>query len=99
MDPNQLLAQQMERQQTMLYGGLVLYIVMFIVSCFVVYLFYARLRDIADELRKFRIAYEFSDARQNRSTPPSGQSSQSAWPDAPKPLVPSPEDAKYLPRP
>ena len=29
------------------------------------YMFYARLRDIADELRKFRIAYEMAEDRTN----------------------------------
>ncbi len=37
-----------------------------VVAGFVVYLFYARLRDIADELRKFRVAYEFAQARESQ---------------------------------
>jgi hypothetical protein len=47
--------------------------VMFIFGMFVIYMFYARLRDIADELRKFRIAYEMAEDRKARvptPTPP-----------------------------
>jgi hypothetical protein len=36
----------------------------------IVYLFYARLRDIADELRKFRIAFEMADDRKTHATTP-----------------------------
>ncbi len=39
---------------------------MFIVSAWVLYMFYARLRDIADELRKFRIAYQMAEVRKSR---------------------------------
>ena len=42
--------------QNLLYGMLSVYAAGFIISAFVIYLFYARLRDIGDELRKFRIA-------------------------------------------
>ena len=42
-------------------------IVVFLVGAFVIYMFYARLRDIADELRKFRIAYEMAEDRKAQS--------------------------------
>jgi hypothetical protein len=35
----------------------------FLIVAFAVYMFYARLRDMADELRKFRIAYEMAQER------------------------------------
>jgi hypothetical protein len=69
----------------------------FIITVFVIYLFYARLRDIADELRKFRIAYEFAHAPESRSLSRREHSSESAWPAPPKPLMPSSEDAKFMP--
>jgi hypothetical protein len=40
------------------------------VGAWVTYMFYARLRDIADELRKFRIAYEYAEDRKTKSTTP-----------------------------
>ena len=48
-------------------------LVLFAVSAFVIYMFYDRLRDIAGELRKFRIAYEMAEdckARATTSAPP-----------------------------
>ena len=44
---------------------LLLNLVLFAVVVFATYMFYARLRDIADELRKFRIAYEMAEDRKN----------------------------------
>ncbi len=38
-----------------------------LVGAFVIYMFYARLRDIADELRKFRLAYEMTQDRKSQS--------------------------------
>jgi hypothetical protein len=46
---------------------LALYGALFLLGAFVTYMFYARLRDIGDELRKFRIAYEFANPpKENR---------------------------------
>ena len=48
-------------------------LVLFAVSAFVIDMFYARFRDIADELRKFRIACEMAEDRKARaatSVPP-----------------------------
>jgi hypothetical protein len=42
-------------------------VVAFASSMFVIYMFYARLRDIGDELRKFRIAFEMADDRKIQS--------------------------------
>jgi uncharacterized membrane protein len=39
-------------------------LVAFALGAWVVYLFYARLRDIADELRKLRITYQFANERE-----------------------------------
>ena len=59
-------------------------LVLFAVSAFVIYMFYARLRDIADELRKFRIAFEMAEDRKP-------QSASSAPPRAD-------DDSRYLPK-
>ena len=44
--------------------------VVFLIAVFVTYMFYARLRDIADELRKFRIAYEMAEDSKERAAKP-----------------------------
>jgi hypothetical protein len=105
MNYNDIIAQQqamlnqvMERYQYIQYGLLAFSIAWLIIGAFVIYMFYARLRDIGDELRKFRIAYEFAHIPESRSQPRRDHNSESACPAPPKPLAPSPEDAKYLPK-
>lgn len=73
MNPNDYIAQQqalLNHVQQMQWAFLVIYGVMFIFGMWVVYMFYARLRDIADELRKFRIAYEMAEDRKARAAKP-----------------------------
>jgi len=105
MNPNDIIAQQqamlnqaMQNVQHTQLGMLAFSLAIFLIGGLVTYLFYARLRDIADELRKFRIAYEFAHPPENRSRPRPDQRSESAWPATPKPLIPTPEDQKYLPK-
>ncbi len=43
--------------------SLLINLALFAVGVWVIYMFYARLRDIADELRKFRIAFEMAQDR------------------------------------
>jgi hypothetical protein len=70
MDPkqyyDQLLAQQRQAMQNyyalMIVFG-VICLVLSGVGWWVIYMFYARLRGIEDEVRKFRIAYEFAKGR------------------------------------
>jgi hypothetical protein len=76
MDPNQLLAQQqavinqlMQDAQHLRYAYLAILVGLFIVQCWVVYMFYARLRGIEDEIRKFRISYEFARTPDSHSAP------------------------------
>jgi hypothetical protein len=85
MNPNDILAQQQAllnqamqntHQLVWVYG--VLFLALAIIHFTIVYLFYARLRDIADELRKLRIAYEMADDRRQ----PSG-SLRKPTPDSP----------------
>ena len=67
MNQNDILAQQQailnqalhNSQQTM-WGIIVVQGALLILTAWVIYMFYARLRDIADELRKFRISYDLA---------------------------------------
>jgi len=68
MNPNELMAQQqallnqaLQNQQHLLYGYIAVSVGLFLIGAWVIYMFYARLRGIEDELRKFRIAYEFAN--------------------------------------
>jgi len=74
----------MQHAQQVQLACLVIGAVMFIFGMFVIYMFYARLRDIADELRKFRIAFEMAEDRKP-------QSASSAPPRAD-------DDSRYLPK-
>jgi hypothetical protein len=47
-------------------------------------MFYARLRDIADELRKFRIAFEMAEDRKAQSAAPTPRRTD--------------DDSRYLPK-
>jgi hypothetical protein len=94
MNPNDILAQQqaylnqaVERSQHMMWGVIAIYLALFIIGLVVLFLFYARLRDIADELRKLRVAFELSEDRKARATSSSRQ-----------PANPSGED-RYMPKP
>src|SRR5580658_7618547 len=85
MNPNDIYAQQqaafnqlnqaLQHVQYWSTGLMVLGLAVFMVQCWVVYLFYARLRDIANELMKFRIAYEFAEERNSKVRLPSQTSS------------------------
>jgi hypothetical protein len=105
MNPNDALAQQqaifnqvVQFVHLMQYGFLAFFLVGFIINAVVIYLFYARLRDIGVELRKFRIAYAIAHTPESHPLTRHDQSSESVWPAPPKPLVPPAEDAKYLPK-
>lgn len=98
MDLNQLLAQQqlaMQQAQTFTYAVIAVYVALFIFGCWVLYMFYARLREIGVELRKFRIAYESANPlpikTPNRPGNPSGSSLHLK-------SSPSSEELKYMPK-
>ncbi len=77
MNPNDIIAQQQalfQNAQNLQLACLAFCLALCIVGSWVLYMFYARLRDIADELRKFRIAYEFTQDRK-----PSNPSSESSF--------------------
>jgi len=91
MNPNDLLAQQqaylnqvMQQNQHWQWGILAIWATGVLVSFGVLYLFYARLRDIADELRKMRILFELAEDRKARAAnlpnrPPSGAASENPF--------------------
>lgn len=87
MNPNDLMAQQqalINHAQNMFWAFLVIYGAMFMFGMWVVYMFYARLRDIADELRKFRIAYEMAEDHKAQSAAPTPHRTD--------------DDSRYLPK-
>jgi len=61
-----------------------------IIHCWVVYMFYARLSDIADELRKIRVTYEMEQERSVRIAARS--------PSAPAGDNPFAKDDRYMPK-
>jgi hypothetical protein len=74
MNLNELLAQQQafvnqyaQNSQQVMLGVLALQIVFLIVGPWVIYMFYSRLRDIGDELRKIRVTYEMEQDRTTRN--------------------------------
>jgi hypothetical protein len=94
MNPNGLIAQQqaifnqaMQTQQNWVWGMIAVQIAFLLIGAGVVYMFYARLRDIADELRKFRIAYEMAEDRKLRLPQSPGQPPGSS------------EAERYMPKP
>jgi hypothetical protein len=66
MNPNEIQAfvsQSLQQSQQVMWGVLALQIALLIVGGWVLYMFYARLRDVADELRKIRVTYEMEQDR------------------------------------
>jgi hypothetical protein len=91
MNPNDIIAQQqamlnqtMQHAQEVQLACLIIGAAMFIFGIFVVYLFYARFRDIADELRKLRIAFEFAEDRKARAAKPTPPRASGESPYLPK---------------
>jgi hypothetical protein len=73
MNPNDILAQQqamlneyMQNQQHLAVGLWALGLALFLLHCWVIYMFYARLSGIEQEIMKFRIAYEFAHPPESR---------------------------------
>ena len=77
MNPNDMLAQQqailnqaMQNAQHWTMAIIIFQIVFLLIGIWVVYMFYARLRDIGQELMKLRIAYEMVEGRKAGSAKP-----------------------------
>jgi threonine/homoserine/homoserine lactone efflux protein len=77
MNPNDLIAQQqaiinqaMQTQQNWVWGMIAIQIAFLLIGAWVVYMFYARLRDIAEELMQLRVAYEFANQRKSDGNRP-----------------------------
>ena len=103
MNYNDVLAQQQaflnqlaQNTQHTALAVMAIYLAGFLFTCFVIYLFYARLRDIANELRKFRIAFEFANTPPSRATP--HREPSSTPPTTADALRAMTSDAKYMPR-
>ena len=96
MNQNDILAQQqallnqaLNQQHHLYWAAALFYVVGLAVTGWVLYMFYARLRDIAHELKKLRIAYESSHS--SLANAPANQHSESAQ-------VPSSTDYRYMPK-
>lgn len=99
MNPNELLAQQqailnqaLQSQQHWVWGVVAIQIAFLLVGACVVYMFYARLRDIAEELMKLRVAYEIANPPRSGATRPATPAGSSANPSQPG------GDARYRPK-
>jgi len=86
MDYNQIIAQQQAILNQAYWTTLAVFAGVTVLGCFITYLFYARLRDIGDELRRIRVTYEMSEERKIRSA----QTRQAAAHS---------EDDRYKPKP
>jgi len=97
MNSNDLMAQQQALLNQMLHNTqqwqmayVAIGLAVFIIYCWVVYLFYARLSDIANELRKIRVTYEME---QDRTARVAARSSS-----APAGDKPGTGDSLYMPK-
>jgi hypothetical protein len=77
MNPNDLIAQQqalyeqaMQRMQQYEIIMVIFSLGGFLITAWVIYMFYARLRDIAEELMKLRVAYQFANPPKSGATRP-----------------------------
>ncbi len=100
MNPNDLIAQQqalinqvVQNYQDWFWGMIALQIGFVGIGGFVLYMFYARLRDIAEELMKLRVAYEFANPPKPGGTRPAPPTESATNP------FQSGGDAKYRPAP
>ena len=91
MNPNDIIAQQQAMLNQIAQNAhreewiyLVLLLGAAIIHFTIVYLFYARLRDIADELRMFRIAFEMANDPRTQSAAPTSSRNEG--------------DSRYLPK-
>lgn len=97
MNPNDLLAQQQELLNRVMNQQHHFHLVMIAVwvagllaTAWVLYMFYARLRDIATELRKIRVTYEMEREREARRSVRAASAAQSE--------PPSPGESRYMPK-
>jgi hypothetical protein len=83
MNPSDLITQQqallnqaMQNYQSWFWAVIAIQFGLMLIAACVIYLFYARLRDIAQELMKLRIICEFANSPKSRATRPttSGES-------------------------
>jgi hypothetical protein len=77
MNPNDIIAQQqaiinqaMQTYQNWVWGMIAIQSGFMLITAWVIYMFYARLRDIAEELMKLRVAYEFANPPKSDASRP-----------------------------
>lgn len=97
MNLNDLIAQQQaamnqlaQNSQQMMWGMLAVQVALLILGAWVTYMFYARLRDIGDELRNIRVMYEMEQERAVRGVAASPRPASGDNPFA--------SDAPYMPK-
>ncbi len=92
MNPNDqaLINQMLHNLQQWTWGFLAIQVVMVIAGGWVIYMFYARLRDIADELRKIRVRYEMEQDQAARARTQTTAASSVGNPVS--------DDARYMPK-
>jgi len=101
MNPNELLAQQQallnqamqnaqQQTQQQMWAIWAIALALFIIQAWVIYMFYARLRDIANELLKIRVTYEMEQERAVRGVAASPRPASGDNPFA--------SDAPYMPK-
>ncbi|MDD5139165.1 MAG: hypothetical protein PHY43_02765 [Verrucomicrobiales bacterium] len=107
MNPDELAAQQqallnqamqaqqqaMHTQQGWVWGMIAVQIALLIIGGWVIYMFYARLRDVAEELMKLRVAYEFANPPKSGGTRPLTPAESAA-----NPFIPSTGNDRYKPK-
>jgi hypothetical protein len=94
MNPNEILGQYQailnqaaQQQQKIMWGVIAIQVVLLILAAWAIFMFYARLRDIADELRKLRMIHESSHGPDIKSL--ANLRAESA---------PTTDDARYMPK-
>ena len=60
----------MQSQQHWVWGIVAIQFAFLLIGAWVIFMFYARLRDIADELQKLRITYEMVEGRKAHAAKP-----------------------------
>jgi len=105
MNPNDVISQLQAQQQQFLnqqqhwaIGFILLDIALLLIVGLVIYAFYARLAGIEDELRKFRIAYEFANAPGKTSRGSQDRRGASILPESAGAFGEAGAEAKYMPK-
>lgn len=80
MEPNELAQNAPIYMARLMYALCIVHIVLMAVGGWVIFMFYSRLREIAEEMRKLRIAYEFAQGRRGAGETQDGPGGQRETP-------------------